>query len=416
MPPFFLACLAYVSVALPGSTLGLLWPSMRLSLDQPVGALGILLVFGVVASVVSSAATGHILSRISVGWLLALGTMLVSLALGLEAAAPELWVVAIGAVLFSLGFGAIDSALNAYAAHRFGARQVNWMHASYGLGATIGPLVVTALLANGFGWRLTFAAFSLALAIVAVVFGSLRRRWGTSLNLGAPAPVGTPGPAGAGDRRGRRRWQWPSALVLSALVFSAIETGVESGPGIWGFLFLTAGRGLPVSLAGVAVSFYWAMMFVGRAVFGPVAERVGANRVLGGGVAGVLFGATLMTVPGPAYVAVMGMMVIGLAAAPIFPLLTLTTARRVGTSDARATTTTASLQVAASAIGAAALPAVMGVVMGAVDANTLGPLLLVFSLALFATYALLSSLTARRQPDHLAGLRPEQKAPVRHGA
>jgi fucose permease len=394
VPPFFLACLAYVSVALPGSTLGLLWPSMRLSLDQPVGALGILLVFGVIASVISSAATGHILSRISVGWLLALGTMLVSLALGLEAAAPELWVVAIGAVLFSLGFGAIDSALNAYAAHRFGARQVNWMHASYGLGATIGPLVVTALLANGFSWRSTFAAFSIALAILALVFGLLRRRWGTSLDVGAPAPPHAPGP---GDRRGRRRVRWPSALVLSALVFSAIETGVESGPGIWGFLFLTAGRGLSVSLAGVAVSFYWAMMFVGRAVFGPVAERVGASRVLSGGVAGVLSGAALMTVPGPAYVAVIGMMVIGLAAAPIFPLLTLTTAQRVGASDARATTTTASLQVAASAIGAAALPAVMGVVMGAVGADTLGPLLLVFSLALLATYALLSSLARTAQ-------------------
>jgi hypothetical protein len=41
-----LACLAYLSVALPGSTLGLLWPSMRLSLGEPVGALGILLVSG----------------------------------------------------------------------------------------------------------------------------------------------------------------------------------------------------------------------------------------------------------------------------------------------------------------------------------------------------------------------------------
>jgi fucose permease len=393
VPPFFLACLAYVSVALPGSTLGLLWPSMRLSLGQPVGALGIVLVIGVIASVASSAATGRLLSRTSVGWLLALGTMLVSLALGLEAAAPALWVVAIGAVLFSLGFGAIDSALNAYAAHRFGARQVNWMHASYGLGATIGPLIVTALLTNGFGWRLTFAAFSFVLAALAVVFGALRRRWGTSLNLGPPSPKSPP----PDDRRGRRRRRWPPAVVLSALVFSAIETGVESGPGIWGFVFLTSGRGLSVGLAGVCVSFYWAMMFVGRAVFGPVAERVGANHVLGGAVAGVVFGAALMTVPGPIFVAVIGMMVVGLAAAPIFPLLTLTTAQRVGTSDPRATTTTASLQVAASAIGAAAVPATIGVVIGAADANALGPSLLIFSLALFGTYALLSSLTRAAQ-------------------
>ena len=40
MSPFLLACLAYLTVALPGSTLGLLWPSMRLSFHEPVGALG----------------------------------------------------------------------------------------------------------------------------------------------------------------------------------------------------------------------------------------------------------------------------------------------------------------------------------------------------------------------------------------
>ena len=60
MPALLLACLAYLGVALPGSTLGLLWPSIRLSLGQPVGALGILLVPGIAASVVSSAVTGRL--------------------------------------------------------------------------------------------------------------------------------------------------------------------------------------------------------------------------------------------------------------------------------------------------------------------------------------------------------------------
>ena len=49
-----------------------------------------------------------------------------------------------GIVLFGIGFGTLDSALNVHAASNFGAVDINWMHASYGLGATIGPLVVTA--------------------------------------------------------------------------------------------------------------------------------------------------------------------------------------------------------------------------------------------------------------------------------
>ena len=123
------------------------------SFHEPIGALGILLAFGVTASVVSSAATGRILARMGVGPLLALGTALTAVALTLEALSPSLWVVTCGFVLFGLGFGSTDSALNAHAALHFGARQINWMHASYGLGATTGPLLVTALLGNGITWR-----------------------------------------------------------------------------------------------------------------------------------------------------------------------------------------------------------------------------------------------------------------------
>jgi hypothetical protein len=90
VPAFRLACLAYLSIALPASTLGLLWPSMRLSFHQPVGALGILLVFGVTASVISSAATGRILSHVPTGSVVAFGATLPAVALAMEALAPSL--------------------------------------------------------------------------------------------------------------------------------------------------------------------------------------------------------------------------------------------------------------------------------------------------------------------------------------
>ena len=114
VPALLLACVAYLSVALPGSTLGLLWPSIRLSLGQPVGALGILLVPGIAASVVSSAVAGRL--RLSVGPLVAASTLLIALALAAEALAPSMWVMTVGTVLFGVGFGALDTALNAHAA------------------------------------------------------------------------------------------------------------------------------------------------------------------------------------------------------------------------------------------------------------------------------------------------------------
>jgi fucose permease len=388
VPAPCLACLWYLSVALPGSTLGLLWPSMRLSFGEPVGALGFLLAFGITASVIASAATGRILSRVRVGPLLALGIMLSALALAVEALAPSLWVFTGGIVLFGLGFGVIDSALNVHAASHFGARDINWMHASYGLGATIGPLLVTGLLSDGLTWRWAYGTIAVAHMALACVFTLARRNWETGPHPMVPARPApdepSPGhPGGTGP---------PSAVVLSALAFTAVETGIESGAGIWGYIFLTTGRSLPHRAAGVAVSAYWATMFAGRVVLGPVAERVGPSRVLASAVAGVPLGAALMAVPGPGILAVIGMMTVGLAAAPIFPLLTLTTAQRAGGAGVTGTSRTVSLQVAASAIGGAALPAGLGLAIGAFNARVFAPLLLVLGLAMCGVYGLLSRL------------------------
>jgi MFS family permease len=175
VPALLLACVAYLSVALPGSTLGLLWPSIRLSLGQPVGALGILLIPGIAASVVSSAVTGRL--RLSAGPLVAASTLLIALALAAEALAPSMWVMTAGTVLFGVGFGALDTALNTHAARHFGARDINWMHASYGLGATLGPLLVTALLSAGRSWRQTYGMMALVLTAMGGVLVLSRRGW-----------------------------------------------------------------------------------------------------------------------------------------------------------------------------------------------------------------------------------------------
>jgi fucose permease len=360
VPAFILACLAYLSVALPGSVLGLLWPSIRLSLGQPVGALGILLGPGIAASVISSAVTGRL--RVPAGSLVAAGTLLIALALAAEALAPSMWVMVAGTVVFGIGFGALDTALNAHAARHFGARDINWMHASYGLGATLGPLLVTALLSAGRSWRQIYGAMALALVVLAAVHALARRGW--------QAPAAATGPRPADPSA-------PPAAALGALIFTAVETGIESGAGIWGYLFLTAGRGLPPAAAGGAVAAYWAMMCAGRVALGPLAERRGPARVLTAAVTGVPLGAALMTLPGPGALAVAGLMLLGLAAAPVFPLFTLTTG----------TTRMVSLQVAASAVGGAALPAGLGLLIGAAGPRLLAPSLLALGLAMAGLYA-----------------------------
>jgi fucose permease len=395
VPSFRLSCLAYLSVAVPGSTLGLLWPLMRLSWHQPLGLLGALLIIGVSATAAASVLTGRLMSRVRTGPIVAAGAAAIALALAAESAAPSVWVFAGGMVVFGVGFGALDTALNAHAAAYFGPRRINWMHAGYGLGATGGPLLATGLLAAGLGWRGTYGMQAAVQGVVAMLLALTWRAWDRPAPT--PDPSASDPPAAeppASDRiapaPSRPAARAGALTVLIGAAFAAVECGIESGAGVWGYVFLTAGRGLSGPAAAGTVSAYWATMFAGRAVLGPVAERFGAGRVLTGGVAGLVAGAALLTVPGPAAVPVAGLAVVGLAAAPIFPLLTLATAERTGGADS---TRAVSLQVAASAGGNAALPAGLGLIIGALTASALGPALLLLSLLLAGLHRCLGRRT-----------------------
>jgi MFS family permease len=93
-----------------------------------------------------------------------------------------------GMVVFGIGGGAIDTVLNAHAAVHFGPRRINWMHASYGLGATGGPLLATALLAAGLGWRGTYGVQAAVQGAVAVLLALTWRAWDRPAPT-APAPT-----------------------------------------------------------------------------------------------------------------------------------------------------------------------------------------------------------------------------------
>ncbi|MBL1120597.1 MFS transporter [Streptomyces sp. 110] len=389
MPLVVLACLAYVSMALPDSVLGIVWPSMSADFHQPVGTLGLLLVFGIAAAVLSSTMTGRILTHMHVGQLLSGSTVLSALALIGYGLAPSFWAVVAATVLLGLASGALDSGLNAYAASRFGPRHITWLHASYGLGAALGPATVTIALSSGVHWRWAYAVIAVAQTILACAFLRTAHRW----TARPDQPVTTadrPRSAARTDSDSRHAGSRGHVVVLSSTVF-ALHIGIESGTGLWGYVFLTAGRGLPPGTAGLAVSGFWATMFIGRVILGPVAERVGASRVLSCAVAGIVGGAAMMALPGPALFSLLGMLILGLAAAPVFPLLTLTTAERVGPDHADRTI---GFQVAASKIGAAALPAGMGLLIQHVGVTAFGLALLVLVLIMATGYSLLVRSTS----------------------
>ncbi|MFI6067761.1 MFS transporter [Micromonospora sp. NPDC051227] len=382
-----LAYLAFVSLGLPDGLLGVGWPSIRGDFDVPTEAVGWVLTAGTVGYLTSSVLAGFTLARIGVGALLAVSTLLASLALTGYSVSPVLAVLVGCALLLGLGSGAVDSGLNAYAAGAFGPRHMNWMHAFFGLGVAIGPLIMTGVLSAGLAWRWGYGIVAGAQLVLAIAFALTVRAWHrapaatapTEAGVAVPAPPAGPAPTVRVPVRDTLRLPAVWSGTLAFVLYVAIEVSA----GLWAFLLLTEGRGLSAALAGGCVSAYWGSLFVGRVVQGLVAERLGAGLVLRVSLAGMAVGAALIAVPGPAVLAVLGLVVVGFAAAPVFPLLTLTTAERVGAKHADRAI---GLQIGAAGIGAALVPAGLGVLIGQTSVQVLGSALLALALVLLALY------------------------------
>jgi fucose permease len=375
-----LAFLAFVSLGLPDGLLGVGWPSMRLEFETSTEAVGTLLAASTVGYLTSSVVAGFTVVRLGVGRLLAVSTTLASLALAGFSLTPGLGLAAGCALMLGLSSGAIDAGLNAYAAAAFGPRHMNWLHACFGLGVALGPAIMTMVIGSGLAWRWGYGVVAAAQLALALAFTLTRAAWADERVGGAD---GGPRPS----RVPIRRTLASPAVWFGALTFAAY-VAVEVGAGLWAFLLLTEGRSLDPRTAGMCVSGYWGSLFVGRLLQGVAAERLGTDRILLGSLIGMAVGAALVALPASAWVTVAGLAAIGFAAAPVFPLLTLTTADRVGAEHAERAI---GLQIAVAGLGGAVFPTAIGWLISRRDVSVVGPALLALCLIMIVLY-----LAARR--------------------
>lgn len=370
LPLLLIAYLGFVSLSLPDVVIGVAWPSLRDEFGRAQSGLGtILLCFGA-GYLVSSLLAGGLIRRLGIGRLLTLSTAAVSAALLIYALTPLWFGVLGGALLLGLGSGAIDTGLNAYGARHFSPRQMNWLHASWGLGAMLGPLLMTAVLAGGASWRWGYALTALPLLLMTALFAVSRRRWRD------------PEPDQATARPGKGALKNPLVWLQVALFY--VYTGLEASAGHWSFTYYTEGRGAGLASAGLWVSLYWGSLTAGRVAFGVLVERLGTRRVLRGASAAALCGALLVMTPSQA-LSVAGLLLLGFALAPFFPCLIADTPRRLGALAEQAI----GLQIAAALIGGSTVPAVIGWLTRLLPLTLIGPALLVLTLLLAGLCALL---------------------------
>ena len=369
-----LAYLGFVSLGLPDGLHGVAWPFIRATFHLPLDALGTLLVMFTIGYLLSSFSSGRLLAHMNVGALLAFSCLLMAISLAGYALTPRwLWMVALGTVA-GAGSGAIDAGLNTYAATHFSPRTVNWLHACYGVGAAIGPVIMTTVLNAGHSWRWGYAIVAMSQLAMAMAFGLTRNLW-TTPRLGSQAKVVRP------VASSRSTLRLPVAWLSIAIFF--VYTGLEAAAGTWAFSLFTEGRAIAMREAGLWVSIYWGSLTAGRLVFGFVAEWRAARLLLRLCLLGIALGAALIWLNLANLSSFLGLALMGFAAGPIFPSMIAATPRRLGEAH---TANAVGFQIAAAVLGQSLLPATVGIVANRLGLESVGPSLLLAAVLLIALH------------------------------
>jgi fucose permease len=342
MPLLVLAYIAFIGLGLPDPLPGTLWPVLRPDYGRPEAALGLLLLAVSGGTMAASLLAGRAMAAFGTGGVLAGSLGITALAALAASLAPPWPVLVMLALLSGLGAGAVDAAMNLFAAARFAPRHLNWMHACWGVGATLSPAIATLLLAGGGSWRQVYLVIGLLLGALSLAFALTRRRWG------GPAQESGPAASITGVLR--------SAMARRQILAFFVYCGVEAGTGQWLATVLVAARGADPAMAGAATALFWGALAAGRVGLGFVVDRIGPDRMLRGAVLVAALGSAGFAFA-PAGLDLMSVGLLAVALAPLYPTLMARTPARLGGPLA---VHAVGAQVAAATLGAGLLPALLG--------------------------------------------------------
>jgi len=380
-----LAFIAFISLGMPDGLMGVAWPTLRHEFGQPIDALGMLMVTSTAGYMFSSFLSGRIMRRMGVGGLLAASCFLTGAGLLGYTLAPAWWVIVALGTVAGLGAGAIDAGINTYVASEHGEGLMQWLHASYGVGITSGPLMMTAGL-NLLGlWRAGYWVVGAVQIALSGVFYATRGAWARR-----EREAGEGEDERLKDERRMLDYQTPLSETLrtprawlSVMMFF-LYVGAEASLGTWAYSLLTEGRGVASGVAGLVTGSYWAMFTVGRVLAGMYTRRRRMEGLLWGALLAALGGTALLWWNPHPWAGVLGVAVTGFAIAPIYPGFTSGTGKRVGLKHAA---NTIGVQVSLSGLGSAAVSGMAGVLAQRLSLEVIPPYLFGLFAALIGLYA-----------------------------
>jgi fucose permease len=375
-----LAYVAFIALGMPDGLLGVAWPSIRASFSIHLDAIGMLMTVTVTGYLTSSFLSGPLITRWGVGRVLAASCALIGVALISYTLVPVWWMMVLFGILAGLGAGAIDAGLNSYVAANFSEGLMQWLHASYGIGVTLAPFIMTIALSNWNSWRIGYRAVGCFQLALSILFVSTLSIW----NQKAPSTKNDEPKRLTDYKTPMRETLVRPHVWLSASLFF-LYVGAEVSMGTWTYSLLTESRGIDPTVAGLFAGSYWATFTISRILAGLYAKRAGVDLLVQGSVAAALLGAILLIWNPSEVVTLLAVVLIGFSIAPTYPALMSGTSLRVGT---RFAANTIGMQIAAAGLGTAIIPSLLGILANRFSLEVIPICLLVVFLVLFGMYRL----------------------------
>ena len=298
-------------------------PDIRERVDISIGALGLVLTLGSVASLIGSLLAARVIARFGSRKVMIYGTAcsIAFLPLIGFSTGPVLLVVALFGLLFFDVF--IDVAMNVQGSALSARRHtpvMNRLHGFWSLGSVTGGVITVLTLRAGVSTpvHLTTVAILLVVALAFVAPGLLRRDEAPELDEAAAA-AGTPP---------LRRALSSASLLLA--VGGAMAMTIEITNGDWASFRLGDDLAARPSVAGLAFLAFTSGMTIGRLGGDWLQVRVGPTNLfrLSALIAGT--GSVLATLVPNVAVSIVGFLIAGLGTSVLFPQLYDRAARSPG--------------------------------------------------------------------------------------
>ena len=362
--------LSFISLGLPDGLLGAAWPTMCVEMGVPVSYAGFISVTIAGGTILSSLLSDRLTFRFGTGRITAVSVAMTALALIGFSVTKSYWALFIWAIPYGLGAGSVDASLNNYVALHYASRHMSWLHCMWGMGASVGPYIMGYALTAGQGWEMGYRYVGFMQVVVAAVLLFWipiwkNRKTDTSEETpvsGAPLSLreilGIPG---------------AREVMIAFFCYCALE-GVAM---LWGSTYLVGKLGMAEERAASLASLFFIGITSGRFISGFLTYKLSDESMIRLGQMIIGTGITVMLLPIGELAATLGLLLIGLGCAPIYPCIIHSTPAHFGAEKSQALI---GVQMASAYLGTLLMPPVFGIL-----ANHISVSLMPFYMGLILT-------------------------------